>query len=37
MFMAFFALAGGTRPIGLFRSDPPACDWLFHPQDGDDA
>ena len=37
MFMAFFALAGGTRPIGLFRSEPPAYDWLFQPQDGDDA
>ena len=37
MFMAFFALAGGARPIGLFRSEPPAYDWLFHPQDGDNA
>jgi hypothetical protein len=37
MFMAFCALAGGTRPIGLFRSEPPAYDWLFAPQDGVDV
>ena len=37
MFMAFFTLAGGTRPIGLFRSAPPGYDWLFQPQNGDDA
>jgi hypothetical protein len=37
MFMAFCELAGGTRSIGLFRSESLAYDWLFPPQDGADT